>query len=141
MDAIVYLRKEHSNFRKSLKEISKISDENKKLKRFNDLAQALTRHEKMEEQVWYPILRQHKDLRDIIKHLISEEKSAAKAITSLKKTKYRLIWNLKFLKLKYDVDHHASEEEDELFTKVRKYLSKAELNQIGTQMNKFEATY
>lgn len=139
MDAIVYLRKEHSEFRKTLKEISKISSEKMKLRKFNAFVDELTRHEKMEETILYPVLRKDKELRDIIKHLIEEEKSAAKAIKSLQKTEFGLIWKLKFMKFKYDVDHHASEEEDELFPKVRDYLSKAELVALGDEMRKFKA--
>lgn len=138
MDAIVYLKKEHSEFRKTLKEINKISNENTKLRKFNAFANNLTRHEAMEEEIWYPVLRKNKDLRDIIKHLVSEEKSASKAIKSLQKTSYGLIWNLKFMKFKYDVDHHASEEEEELFPEVRKYLTRAELTELGAKMRKFK---
>jgi len=43
------------------------------------------------------------------------------------------------LKFKRDIDHHAKEEEKELFPKVRKLLTKKELNILGTKMKKFKA--
>jgi len=139
MDAITYLREQHSNFRKTLKSISKIANKTLKLKKFNAFTAELTRHETMEEKVWYPVLRKNKELRDVIKHLIAEEKNAAKVIKSFKNMEFGLIWRLKFVKFKRDVDHHAREEETELFPKVRKYLTKEELDKLGTKMRKFKS--
>jgi hemerythrin superfamily protein len=140
MDAITYLRQEHSKFRKTFAAISKLKDDKAKLSKFNALCKELQRHEKMEEKIWYPPLRKDADLRDIIKHLISEEKSAAKAIEKLKATKMGIIWKLKFYKFKHDVDHHAKSEEKELFPKARKFLSKTELNALGAKMRKFKSS-
>jgi iron-sulfur cluster repair protein YtfE (RIC family) len=78
MDAIVYLREEHSKVRKMLHKISNTSNEKTKVKLFTTLCQDLSKHEKTEEIVWYPVLRKDKDMRDIIQHLVAEEKSASK---------------------------------------------------------------
>ena len=77
MDAIKYLKQEHSKFRKVLKQISRLKEENKKLKKFTAFCQDLTRHEKMEQRAWYPTLRKDKELAKLIKHLLSEEQGAA----------------------------------------------------------------
>lgn len=74
MDAIRFLKQEHNKFRKTLVAINKIANEKIKLRKFNLFCQELTRHEKMEQKKWYPILRKKPELRDIIKHLLSEEK-------------------------------------------------------------------
>lgn len=140
MDAITYLRHEHSKVRNALAAISKISNEKIRLNKFNALCKDLARHEAMEEKVWYPVLRKDPDMRDIIKHLIAEEKSAAKAISVIKKTEYGVIWRLRFYKFKNDVEHHAKSEEKELFPKARKYLTKAEAMALGTKMQKFKAS-
>lgn len=140
MDAITYLISQHNKFRKTLKAINKMANPKLKLSKFNALCKELTAHEKMEQKAWYPHLRKNKDLSDVIKHLMSEEQSAAKAIQKFKKTEYGLIWKLKFIKFKHDVEHHAAEEEQELFPKVRKLLTKSELTTLGTKMKKFKAS-
>ena len=94
----------------------------------------------MEQKVWYPALRKNKDLRDTIKHLLAEEKSAAKAIKEFKNTGLDLMWKLRFYKFKHDVAHHAKEEEQALFPKVRKLLNKSELSKLGSKMRKFKTT-
>jgi hemerythrin superfamily protein len=139
MDAIAFLRQEHSKVRKMLATISNSPNEKTKIKLFNALCKDLTRHEKTEETLWYPVLRKDKDMRDIIQHLVAEEKSASKAIAKLKATSFGIIWRLKFYKFKHDVDHHAKSEEKELFPKARKFLTKTQLNEIGAKMRKFKS--
>jgi hemerythrin superfamily protein len=138
MDAITYLRQEHSKVRQMLKQISDASDDKAKYTKFVSLCKDLYSHESTEEAIWYPALRKDPDMRDIIKHLVEEEKSATKAMKKLLDGKVGIIWKLKFYKFKHDVDHHARSEEKELFPKARKYLSKVELNALGTAMQKFK---
>lgn len=139
MDAIQYLRKEHAKFRKILKQISSVKGDIKKQRKFEALCQDLKHHEKMEQKAWYPILRTDKELKKIIKHLMAEEKSAAQAIKQFKKMGYGLMWKLRFYKFSHDVDHHAAEEEQELFPKVREKFSKKQLAILGTKMQKFKS--
>lgn len=139
MDAIKYLRSEHSKFRRTFASISKISSVPKKKTKLKALCNDLVRHEKMEQKAWYPVLKRKVELKTIIKHLLSEETAAAKAIKHIQKTKFEIIWKLRFLKLKHDVDHHAKDEENKLFPKVRQMYSKAELNKLGVKMRKFKA--
>lgn len=139
MNAIDFLKKEHNRFRKMLRVISNTSDEKSKVRKFNTLSTELIKHETMEQKAWYPTLKKQPDLRKIIKHLVAEEKSAGKAIKKFKKTEIGLIWKLKYYKLKYDIEHHAQEEEKELFPKVRKLFNKTELNELGKKMRKFKA--
>lgn len=139
MDAILYLREEHSKFRKNLAEISKSKDPVKRKTKFNAFCKDLLRHEIMEQKVWYPALRKNADLRETIQHLVSEEKAASQAMKKFKKVRFEFMWKLRFYKFKRDVDHHAKEEEQGLFPKVRKVLNKTELNALGTKMRKFKA--
>jgi hemerythrin superfamily protein len=139
MDAITYLRKEHSKFRKTLASIDKTTQDTLKLKKFKIFCEDLVKHETMEQKKWYPVLRKKEKLRDVIKHLISEEKSAAQTIKKFNKKEVNLLWKIKFKKFKMDVDHHAKEEEQELFPKVRQLLNKKELNILGIKMKKFKS--
>lgn len=139
MDAIIYLRSQHSKFRKTLRAISKTANERLKQTKFKALCKELVKHETMEQKTWYPVLRKNKTLSTIIKHLVAEEKSAAKNIKKFQKIDFGLTWRLKFIKFKHDIDHHATQEEKQLFPKVRKWLTKKELNALGTKMRKFKA--
>src|SRR5437899_742586 len=87
MDAIKFLLKEHNKIRKTFTKIKKKSREVTQKKIFDLLCKDLVRHEKMEQKIWYPYLKKHTHLKNKIKHLLKEEKTAAKAIKEFKKIK------------------------------------------------------
>src|SRR5688572_8624922 len=137
MNAIDFLIDEHNKVRKSLKEISNQHHSPAKKKLFEKLCQDLLRHEKMEETIWYPKLKNNPKLFDEIKHLIKEENHAEKVINELKQMTDSQRWERKFIKFKSDVEHHALEEENQLFPKVKNFYKEEELSKIGKEMVTF----
>jgi hemerythrin superfamily protein len=139
MNAIDFLIKEHNKVRQMLVDISDEShrDETKK-KIFNSLCEDLLRHEAMEHKIWYPHFKNDKRLNDTVKHLLTEEKGAEKAIKQFENITTQQAWEEKFSKFKKDVEHHANEEEQKLFPEVKKILSDEELNKIGKEMYAFK---
>lgn len=139
MNAIKFILSEHQKIKKMLAGILKGSpkDETKR-KRFHRLTNFLVHHEKMEQKIWYPFLKKNTKLATVINHLVSEEKSAAKAIGKIRKIKPEDKWEDKFKDLRKDVLHHASEEEKKLFPKVKKVLDDAELKFIGKKAQAFK---
>jgi hemerythrin superfamily protein len=140
MDAITYLKEEHAKFRQTLTMISQIENISRKKLKFDALCKDLVRHETMEQKVFYPVLRKFPELQDILHHLLGEEKSAAETIKNFKKVSFDFMWKLRFYKFKHDVNHHAKEEEQELFPKVKKLLNKDELTILGKNMKNFKAS-
>lgn len=142
MNAIDFLLKEHNHVRKTLSMVDEQSHSTEtKRKMFQSLGQELIRHEAMEHKIWYPCFKNDKVLFDRVKHLISEENMAEKAIQQLASIKAEQEWENKFSKLKKDVEAHASEEEKRLFPEVQKVLTEAELNEIGIKMHHFKQTH
>ncbi len=140
MNAIDFLLKEHNRVRKMLRTISDNSQHyTTKKKQFQLLAQDLLRHETMEHEVWYPHFKDK--LPSEIRHLLNEEKHAEKAIKKMADLKTEEAWTKEFLKFKSDVEHHASEEETELFPEVERILSQRELEKIGLEMFNFKMHY
>lgn len=140
MNAIEFLIHEHNNVKKMLAEINGDDHgfETKRLK-FELLASDLIRHENMEQQVWYP--RFKNKVPDTVKHLVDEEQYAENAIQKLEASQTEAAWETLFLKFKDEVEHHAQEEEEDLFPEVRKLLSEQELEKIGERMSKFVNEY
>lgn len=138
MNAIEFLLKEHDKVRKSFAEISEPSHRfETKRKMFDELCDMLTSHEAMEKKLWYPHFKNDEKSKELINHLISEENTAEETIKEFKKIKTQEEWEQKFLKIKKDVEHHASEEEQRLFPKVDQILDDEELNNIGKKMNEY----
>ncbi len=139
MNAITFLIQEHDKVRQAFSEISKKSHRDAtKQKLFTQLCEDLISHELMEEKIWYPRFKNSDQLEDTVKHLISEEKHAAKAIKEFDNIKSEKEWEEKFLKLKDAVEHHAKEEEDQLFPNVEKILDEEQLKKIGNDMKEFK---
>jgi hypothetical protein len=90
----------------------------------------------MEQEVWYPHFKNK--LSDKVKHLVTEEKHAEKAIDKLDALKIEQAWEENFLKFKDDVEHHAREEENNLFPEVQSLLSDKELEIIGMKMREYK---
>lgn len=142
MDAIAFLLKEHEAVKRMLVDINDPSHKPEtKQKHFETLAEQLTRHEKMEQTLWYPFLKKNTHLNEIVKHLIAEEKIAAKLIKKFEHIKTDAKWDEAFLELKKDIEHHAQEEETKLFPKVKKLMSEHDLTTIGHEMYAFKKNY
>ena len=140
MNAIDFLIKEHNRVRALMADISDPSHQfDTQRKRFELLSQELLRHETMEHTIWYPYFKN--ELPDTVKHLVSEEKSAEKAIHKIDALKTQEAWEENFQKFMDDVEHHAKEEENELFPEVQKILSEQELENIGLKMHAYKKAH
>jgi hypothetical protein len=79
------------------------------------------RHEKMEQNIWHPHFKDSDKLDNTVRHLIVEEKEAHHEIQDLNKVESDTEWNEKFIKFKKDVEHHAAEEEESFYLKLKSY--------------------
>jgi len=139
MNAIKFLLNEHENVRKMLgKILNEAYRHTTKRKMFASLGITLAHHEKMEQKIWYPYLIKKTTLSTLIKHLISEEKTAAATIKQIKKITPEDEWENAFMHFKDSVEHHAREEEIKLFPKVEGILDDIDLEELGKKMKKFK---
>lgn len=142
MNAIDFLIKEHNKVRKLFADMNAPGHREKtRRKLFDTIHEELLRHEKMEQTVWYPHLKSDPHLKDKIKHLVSEEQMAEKLMNRLTRIKASANWESEAVKLQEDVEHHASEEETELFPEVKKIMDGSKLDLIGHEMYEFKKTH
>ena len=140
MNAIDFLKKEHDRVRKMLRSICDESHQYAtQKKQFQLLSQDLIRHEIMEHEVWYPNFKEQ--LPKTVRHLVTEEKHAEKAIKKMSDLKTEKAWREKLLQFKEEVEHHAEEEERDLFPVVKEILSEKELEHIGLEMFNYKMHY
>jgi iron-sulfur cluster repair protein YtfE (RIC family) len=129
MNAIDLLKEQHEKVKKTLTKMSEGAAPNSA--ELRKLADELVAHMVIEEHVFYP------RVKELMKDMISEsfeEHAVARfelgrllqATGTEKKTRA--------LVLKELLEHHIKEEEEEMFPKVRKEISKEDLETLGTKM-------
>ena len=91
--------------------------------------------ERMEEEVFYPPLRENKKTHDIVLEGYQEHHVADLIMDELLDMPVDAeMWQAKAKVLKENIEHHIEEEEDEMFKKARKVLSDEQLEELGTRM-------
>src|SRR3984893_6089330 len=136
MDAIELLKEDHKKIEKIFSSMEK--KENRQ-KMFPELDRELGVHPEMEEKIFYPATKEAEPTRDLVLESIEEHKQIKMVLADLEQTdKTTDEWGAALKVLKEDVMHHVGEEEDELFPKVKKILSKEHLEDLGSRMEKLK---
>jgi len=140
MNAIDMLREDHDKVRELLAQLSHTT--NRAAKKRSDLLQQIKKelmvHTQIEEEIFYPAFRDSK--AEESKKLYHEAKEEHRAVEELvlpdventDTSSDEFAGRVKVLKDM--IEHHAEEEENELFPKAKKALSKEELEELGERM-------
>ena len=145
MDAISLLKEDHQKVKKLMGELEKTTERGVKTREelFGKLVTELTIHEKIEEQIFYPRVKQRakdKELKDEVLESIEEHHFVDKVKEEISGTPFDAEqWAAKFSVMKENVEHHAFEEEEaKMFPEVRKIFEKEELEEMGKEMEELK---
>ena len=137
MEAIQLLKDDHKKVEKIFSDLENKRDDRRAL--FPELDRELTIHAEIEEKIFYPAAKGAEPTRDLVLESIEEHKQIKMVLSDLEKTdKTTEVWGAALKVLKEDVMHHVGEEENELFPKVKKVLSKQQLEDLGTRMEELK---
>jgi hypothetical protein len=137
MNALTLLRDDHRKVKELLEELDRTTERGEKTRRelFDRIKAELTVHETIEEEIFYPTLRQHPKAKeivlegyeehDVVDHLMGE----LDAMPVTDET-----WGAKASVMKENIEHHIEEEEGEMFDKARQVFDDAELEALGEAM-------
>jgi hemerythrin superfamily protein len=145
MDALTLLEQDHQKVKKLMGEIEKTTERGVKTREqlFTKLVEELTIHEKIEEQIFYPAVKERatsKKLEELVAESYEEHHFVDVVKAEIQETPFEAEeWAAKFKVMMENIEHHAFEEEEEkMFPKVRKAFSKAELEDLGAQMEELK---
>lgn len=140
INATDMLREDHDKVRELLSQLS--STTNRAAKKRSELLQKLKKevliHTQIEEEIFYPAFRDSK--AEESKRLFYEAKEEHRAVDELvlpdvettEPSSEEFAGRIKVLKDM--IEHHAEEEEKEIFPKAKKALGKEELEELGERM-------
>ena len=135
MNAIDLLTKDHKHLKTLLARTVAAKSDERREELIETLRSELVAHERMEEEVFYPPLRDNKKTHDIVLEGYQEHHVADLILDELLELPTDSeMWEPKVKVLKENIEHHIEEEEDDMFKKARKVLSDEQLEELGTQM-------
>ena len=142
MDAIALLKEDHAKVKKLMAELEQTTERGVKTRTelWAKLLKELTIHENIEEEIFYPALRDMPKAKDIVLEAMEEHHLVDDIVEQLKDTPVDdEHWGAKFKVCKENVEHHIEEEETEMFKIARQVFSKEELEDFGVQMTEAKA--
>jgi hemerythrin superfamily protein len=138
MDAITLLKQDHRTVEKLFKQFEKAGENAHKTKRkiVDKVIEELAKHAAIEEQVFYPAVREEvKGVEDLTLEALEEHHVVKWTLSELEGMPAdHERFDAKFTVLMESVRHHVEEEEGEMFPEVRKALGRKRLGKIGDQM-------
>ena len=135
MNGLDLLEEDHKEFKKILKQGEKAEGSAERKQLFDTLSRKLQIHERMEEEVLYPALKEHPKAKDIVlegyeEHHVADVIVAELGATSTEDETWAAQWKV----LGESLEHHIEEEEDEMFKKAKQIFDKDQLEAIGEAM-------
>jgi hemerythrin-like domain-containing protein len=134
MNSLTLLRKDHREVKELLKQ-SEDADTAQKQKLFEQIKSELQVHEAIEEEIFYPALKEHAKTKELTLEAYEEHHVVDQIIGELEQlSPDDETWDAKFSVMEENLKHHINEEEREMFEQAQKVFSDEELDQLGEQM-------
>ncbi len=134
MDALSLLRDDHREIKRLLAELepTSVDDVNARRDAFEDVRRALTVHEVIEEEIFYPTLKQHPKAKDIVLEGYEEHDVVNTIMGQLESLPYDdESWGPTAKVMTENLEHHIEEEEGEMFRDARQVFDERELEELG----------
>ena len=137
MDAIQLLKDDHDAMKKLLTELEGTTERGVKTREelFAKVREELTVHEAIEEEIFYPALKEHPKTKEITLEAFEEHHVVDMVLAEIESVPFDdETWGAKFKVMKENIEHHIEEEENEMFKQARDAFEKQELEELGARM-------
>jgi hemerythrin superfamily protein len=136
MDALELLKEDHQKVKKLLEQGQQTDDKKQQRQIFKEIKTELDTHARIEETIFYPAMEEYEELKDMVLESLEEHKQMKTVLRELAKlSPSSERFKPKFKVLKDNVEHHAEEEEEgKMFPKIRKVVDRAQLEELGQEM-------
>jgi len=139
-DAIALLKEDHKKVRALLASLEKTSEKSadRRVKLLQQIEDEVKVHATVEEEIFYPAFRdavRKKEDRELYQEALEEHHVVDLVMPEVKECDPSgEIFPAKAKVLKEIIEHHADEEEKEMFKAARKAMSAAELKDLGARI-------
>lgn len=138
-NAINMLTEDHGRLRRLLSELTNTTDRatKERVELVKEIEKELKTHAQIEEEIFYPAFKKaaKKDDQDLFYEATEEHHVVDMVLPALKAANPKSPeFEAKAKVLKDLIEHHAEEEETEMFTKARRIFGAQKLNELGDLM-------
>jgi hypothetical protein len=138
MNALELLKSDHQKVRELFQRLESRPKEGD----FNTLKNELMEHATLEEEMFYPELRDDEENEDEVLHAYEEHAEVKRTLAEMTEIGIgNEGWMEKLIQLKEAVEHHVEEEEEELFEIAIETFSDEELEELGVRMQQHKAEH
>jgi len=137
MDAIELLTNDHDTVRKLFDQFrSAEDDEDRQRELQQEIFEELETHTRIEEDIFYPAVKDLgvEDLTETVDEGIQEHHVVKVLMREIRDVSSHDVFDAKMAVLIENVEHHADEEESELFPELREHMDQARLDELGDQL-------
>ena len=135
MNALELLKDDHDQVKAAMAELGETESAEDRETLFTDLRRDLEVHEVIEEEIFYPALREHPRAKDIVLEGYEEHHVVDVLLGELSALPFDdEAWGAKAKVMIENVEHHIEEEEGEMFEQARAVFDAAELDGLGERM-------
>jgi hypothetical protein len=132
------LKEDHDKVKKMLTELDSTTERgvNTRAELFAKVKHELEIHEAIEEEIFYPALKEHPKAKEIVLEGYEEHNVVDMVMHEIDGLPYEdETWGAKLTVMKENVEHHIEEEEGEMFKQARQVFDKDELEELGERMS------
>ena len=131
MDAFNLLKADHRKVEDLFSQLEAARGQ-ARLRVFDQIKTELDLHAHIEEKIFYPALEKPRQTHELTLEAYEEHAVVKKLLRELSRAKTaNEEWQAQAKVLQESVEHHVQEEENELFKKAAKVLSKEEIDELG----------
>jgi hemerythrin superfamily protein len=141
MNAIELLKTDHNTVSRLFQKV-KATEESEHKELFEQIREELEIHTHIEETIFYPKVKEEKELEDLVLEGIEEHHQAKiflRELSALTEESEKFEPKLKVLM--EDITHHVQEEEGEMFPKIEEIFDEATLEELGAEMEKEKQSF
>ena len=137
MDALTLLKTDHDKVKKLLNQLEATTERGVRTREdlYTTIRQELTVNEVIEEEIFYPALKDHPKATDIVLEGYEEHHVVDLLMGELDATPFDdETWGAKAKVMKENIEHHIVEEEGDMFRQARRVFDADELEVLGEKM-------
>ncbi|CAN5599521.1 hemerythrin domain-containing protein [soil metagenome] len=137
MNALRLLKDDHKKVKELLEELDSTSEEKtaEREELFGRVRKEMEVHEAIEEEIFYPALKEHPKARDIVLEGYEEHNVVDKLMGEMSELSVEdERWEAKLSVMKENIEHHIEEEEEEMFEQAEAAFDDGDLESLGDRM-------